>query len=138
MTTLCYLAILEPSTDGWGVWFPDVPGCTSAGDSLMEAGRNAREALQAHLLLLAESGDPLPQPSDQPQWPTKGGTKAVLVAVDLPGRQERINMTIDRALLAVADRAAQTLGMTRSGYLAHLVRRAAKPAPGSAPRRKRR
>jgi predicted RNase H-like HicB family nuclease len=57
-----YVAIIE---DGGpdravGVWFPDLPGCTSAGDDFDEALRNAPEALQ----LYAESleGKPLPRP----------------------------------------------------------------------------
>jgi predicted RNase H-like HicB family nuclease len=57
-----YVAIIE---DGGpdravGVWFPDLPGCTSAGDDIDEALRNAPEALQ----LYAESleGKPLPRP----------------------------------------------------------------------------
>ena len=43
-----------------GVWFPDLPGCTSAGDDIDQALRNAPEALQ----LYSESleGKPLPRP----------------------------------------------------------------------------
>ena len=26
-----YPAIIEPASEGYGVYFPDVPGCTSAG-----------------------------------------------------------------------------------------------------------
>ncbi len=56
-----YIAIIEdagPDT-AVGVWFPDLPGCTSAGDDIDEALRNAPEALE----LYAESlGKPLPRP----------------------------------------------------------------------------
>lgn len=44
-----YVAILEdagPSTTA-GVWFPDLPGCFSAGDDIDEALRNAGEAIAA-------------------------------------------------------------------------------------------
>lgn len=38
--------IQEEGTDtAAGVWFPDLPGCFSAGDTLDEALRNAPEAL---------------------------------------------------------------------------------------------
>ena len=47
---------------GFGVSFPDVPGCISAGDTLPEALANAVEALAGHLALLNEDGDPLPRP----------------------------------------------------------------------------
>jgi predicted RNase H-like HicB family nuclease len=56
-----YVAIIEdagPDT-AIGVWFPDLPGCTSAGDDIDEALRNAPEALE----LYAENlGKPLPRP----------------------------------------------------------------------------
>jgi predicted RNase H-like HicB family nuclease len=46
----------------YGVSFPDVPGCVSAGDTFEEAVQNAAEALAGHLALMAKDGDLLPQP----------------------------------------------------------------------------
>ncbi len=42
-----YVAIIEDAGSGHavGVWFPDLPGCFSAGDTLDEAMTNAPEAL---------------------------------------------------------------------------------------------
>ena len=41
-----YVAIVEEEEGrAVGVWFPDLPGCFSAGDSLDEALVNARDAL---------------------------------------------------------------------------------------------
>jgi len=41
-----YVAIVEEEEGkAVGVWFPDLPGCISAGDSLDEAMTNAAEAL---------------------------------------------------------------------------------------------
>jgi predicted RNase H-like HicB family nuclease len=59
-----YPAIVEAASEGFGVFFPDVPGCTSAGATVLEAARNAEEALQAHLDLAAELGEPIPKPSE--------------------------------------------------------------------------
>jgi predicted RNase H-like HicB family nuclease len=57
-----YIAIIEDAGPdrAVGVWFPDLPGCTSAGDDIDQALRNAPKALQ----LYAESreGKPLPRP----------------------------------------------------------------------------
>lgn len=47
----------------FGVEFPDVPGCYSAGDTLDEARREAAAALRFHLAGLAEDGAPTPSPS---------------------------------------------------------------------------
>jgi predicted RNase H-like HicB family nuclease len=58
-----YIAIIEdagPDT-AIGVWFPDLPGCTSAGDDIDEALRNAPEALELYAEGLLEDGQPLPR-----------------------------------------------------------------------------
>jgi predicted RNase H-like HicB family nuclease len=45
-----------------GVWFPDLPGCFSAGDDLDQALRNAPEAIALYAESLAEDGRALPPP----------------------------------------------------------------------------
>jgi predicted RNase H-like HicB family nuclease len=35
----------DPHTQRWAAFFPELPGCASAGDSEDEAVRNAKEAL---------------------------------------------------------------------------------------------
>jgi predicted RNase H-like HicB family nuclease len=58
-----YVAIIEdagPDT-AIGVWFPDLPGCTSAGDDIDAALRNAPEALELYAESLLEDGRPLPR-----------------------------------------------------------------------------
>ncbi|MCR9074210.1 MAG: type II toxin-antitoxin system HicB family antitoxin [Alphaproteobacteria bacterium] len=40
-----YTAILDRGDDGYGVIFPDVPGCFSYGDTIEEAAANAEQAL---------------------------------------------------------------------------------------------
>ncbi|MFY9828610.1 MAG: type II toxin-antitoxin system HicB family antitoxin [Rhodoplanes sp.] len=59
-----YVAIVEeagPET-AVGVWFPDLPGCFSAGDNLDAALRNAPEAIALNAQSLAEDGRALPPP----------------------------------------------------------------------------
>lgn len=36
----------DPETKRWAAFFPEFPGCTSAGDTEGEAVRNAKEALE--------------------------------------------------------------------------------------------
>jgi predicted RNase H-like HicB family nuclease len=45
-----------------GVWFPDLPGCTSAGDDIDAALRNAPEALELYAESFEADGKPLPPP----------------------------------------------------------------------------
>ncbi|HYW16962.1 MAG TPA: type II toxin-antitoxin system HicB family antitoxin [Allosphingosinicella sp.] len=64
MPIVYYPAIIERARRGYGVFFPDLPGCTSAGDIVAEAAINAEEALAGHLLVLEEHGDELGAPSE--------------------------------------------------------------------------
>jgi predicted RNase H-like HicB family nuclease len=57
-----YIALVHKDEGtSYGVSFPDVPGCISAGDTFEEAVANASEALAGHLALMSD-GDPLPVP----------------------------------------------------------------------------
>ncbi len=55
--------IYELGLGGFGAYVPDLPGCVAAGDSLDEVRELIREAISAHLQLLRDSGEALPQPS---------------------------------------------------------------------------
>src|SRR3712207_2268173 len=56
-----YVAIVEEEEGkAVGLWFPDLPGCFSAGDTLDEAMLNAREALLAYAEVLRDDGRRIP------------------------------------------------------------------------------
>jgi predicted RNase H-like HicB family nuclease len=98
-----YPAIIEPASEGYGVFFPDVPGCTSAGVTVQEAARNAEEALQAHLDLAAERGEAIPPPSELDAIARDAAVveaARVLVRAEVPGRSVRVNTTLPEELLA--------------------------------------
>ena len=61
---LHYVAIVEDAgpDKAIGVWFPDLPGCFSAGDDVDEALRNAEEALALYAEAEANDGRALPTP----------------------------------------------------------------------------
>lgn len=58
-----YVAIIEDEgpDHAVGVWFPDLPGCFSAGDTLDEAMANAPEALALWIESMAEDGKAIPR-----------------------------------------------------------------------------
>ena len=59
-----YPAIIEgDAKTGYSVFFPDLPGCTSGGDSLQQAALNAERALAGHVELMLGAGERLPEPS---------------------------------------------------------------------------
>jgi len=59
-----YVAIVEDAgpDKAVGIWFPDLPGCFSAGDDIDEALRNAQEALALYADSIAKEGRALPAP----------------------------------------------------------------------------
>ena len=92
MTVRYYPAVIERGRSGFGVFFPDLPGCVSAGDTIQDAARNAEEALHAHLELSAEHGDAIPAPSDLDRLQVDADIEEVariLVRAEIPGRAVR-------------------------------------------------
>jgi len=64
MHGITYFAVFEPVGDGgYSVYFPDVPGCISCGETLDQARRMAKEALALHLYGLEQEGEHLPVPA---------------------------------------------------------------------------
>ena len=58
-----YLALVHKDEGtSYGVSFPDVPGCISAGDTFEEAVANAAEALAGHFAAMHADGDVIPPP----------------------------------------------------------------------------
>ncbi len=84
-----YPAIVEGDAEtGYSVFFPDIPGCTSGGDTIQEAALNAEEALAGHIALMLEGGETVPPPSrlddlPRPIEPDVVETSRLLVRVDV-------------------------------------------------------
>ena len=58
-----YVALVHKDEGtSYGVSFPDVGGCISAGDTFDEAVANASIALAGHLALMGRDGDTIPEP----------------------------------------------------------------------------
>lgn len=55
------IAIHKDKNSCYGVTIPDLPGCFSAGYTLEEARKNAKEAAEFHIETLTESGEKIPQ-----------------------------------------------------------------------------
>jgi predicted RNase H-like HicB family nuclease len=59
--TAGYIALVHKDKDtSYGVSFPDLPGCISAGDTFEAAIDNASQALAGHLAIMKADGDPIP------------------------------------------------------------------------------
>ncbi|MGE3628087.1 MAG: type II toxin-antitoxin system HicB family antitoxin [Hyphomicrobiales bacterium] len=122
MTRLFYPACLEKEPDSaYGVTFPDLPGCVSAGATAEEALVNAHEALAGHIALMVEDGDTLPKPTPVERVvsdPEVAMIAVSVIGVTIPGRAKRVNVTLDEALLDEID----SVATNRSRFLAEAAR----------------
>ncbi|MFY7421734.1 type II toxin-antitoxin system HicB family antitoxin [Enterobacter cloacae complex sp. IR5428] len=129
-----YPAYIHSDSDGSASgFFPDVPGCFFAGDSLDDAFQDARDALTAHFEALFEMDETLPLPGsvevhleNQPDDFTGG--QWLLVDINMKqfdGRAERINITMPRRLLVKIDSFVSEHPQfgNRSAFLAEAARR---------------
>ncbi|MBP0616697.1 type II toxin-antitoxin system HicB family antitoxin [Jiella mangrovi] len=127
-----YIAFIhkEPGSS-YGVSFPDVPGCISAGDTLEEAASNAVEALSGHARMIEADGETLPAPRSLDeivadpalQVDREGAMLTVVPLVRDRGATTRINVSLDLGLLEAIDAAARARGQTRSAFLASAAKR---------------
>ena len=68
MSGVEYTVIIEPADDGtFSVHVPDLPGCVSTGRTREEAIESIREAIQGHVKILRELGEPVPPPRSKSQ-----------------------------------------------------------------------
>lgn len=58
-----YAVIVEPSGNGFGAYAPDIPGCVAVGETIEETLVFMKDALEAHLRMMRDDGDPIPEPS---------------------------------------------------------------------------
>ena len=58
-----YLVVIEKSPRNYSAYSPDVPGCVATGRTLDETTQNMREALEGHLGVMADHGEPAPEPT---------------------------------------------------------------------------
>ena len=59
---LKYAVVFEQTTNNFGAYAPDVPGCVSTGKACDEMRANIREALSFHIEGMVQNGEPIPEP----------------------------------------------------------------------------
>lgn len=112
MRKVSYPAVFEPSGNGYSVYFPDLPGCISYGESYEEAQKEASDALGLHLYGMEKDGDIIPEPSKNPEIDaeTAPGYLVSLVTVfpdlvrnEIDNRRIKTNVTLPTWLKDAAE-----------------------------------
>ncbi len=122
-----YVAFLHQDEEpGFGISFPDFPGCISAGNTVDEAILKGAEALAFHVEGMLADGEAIPAPRDLAtiqaddslaEWRAGAAFAYVPLVLDR-GSPRRVNISLDPGLLSALDEAANARGMTRSAFIA--------------------
>jgi predicted RNase H-like HicB family nuclease/uncharacterized protein (DUF1778 family) len=128
------VALVHGKPGAYGISFPDFPGCIAGGDSIDEALRRGRDALDFHVESMMEVGEPMPKirdiaeiKADREYAEDFGDAMVAVVDAEVPAKAVRVNISIDERLLERIDRAAQASGETRSGFIAAATRERLSP-----------
>jgi predicted RNase H-like HicB family nuclease len=125
-----YVALVHGERGSYGVNLPDLPGCTSGGETIDTALAHLRLAASdwvedvaagGHAIPPARSIDELRKDPDYAE-DFEDVVLAAAIEVDLPGGIERLSITMADALLVQIDKAAKKTGESRSGWLAAAAR----------------
>ena len=123
----CYPAILTYE-DGYeiAVTFPDLPGCTTSGQTEEEALRMAQEAMGGHIWCMEEDGDPIPEPTSLKDVALEENETVTLVSVYMPAiRLAETNKSVNRTVTLPAwlNAAAIERGINFSQLLQESIKR---------------
>ncbi len=59
-----YVYVIEKAVDGsYSAFVPDLPGCTTSGDTIDDVKRQIKEAVETYIDSLREHKEPIPAPS---------------------------------------------------------------------------
>jgi len=112
MRKLTYFAVFEPTTEGYGVYFPAFPGCVSMGEDFEQAQLNAAEALGLHIYGMEKDGEEIPAPLKEPQIDPETAAGHIvapisvfpeLVRNELDNRAVKTNLTVPAWLKELAE-----------------------------------
>ena len=122
-----YIGVIDGLDDIWGVRFPDVDGCVSAGATPEAAIADATVSLRDVLTYKSAQGFAIPKASSLAEVLASAevatGESTVMIPLLLDsGRTIRAQVTLDAGLLAAIDDEAHQQGVTRSAFMASAAR----------------
>ena len=128
---MLYVAFIHRDADsGFGISFPDFPGCISDGDTIDETIQRGATALAFHIEGMIQDGETVPAPRSLQgiegdpslaEW-REGAAICFVPAVIDKGSSRRVNISLDYGLLQAIDDEAKRRGVTRSAFLSSAAR----------------
>ncbi|MBP3854965.1 MAG: type II toxin-antitoxin system HicB family antitoxin [Ruminiclostridium sp.] len=88
--TYIFPAILDKGEDGISVEFPDLPGCLPCADSIENAVKNAKEAMQLHIYGMESDNEVIPEPTPFERIGIERNQTLMLVEVFMPPFREKM------------------------------------------------
>ena len=124
-----YPAIFEKvNNEEFSVFFPDVLGCISAGDTFEEAYKNAIESLTLHLSSMIEDKEDVPIVNIDNAKKEAEGDTLVMIEPDrlllsklVKGKSKRISATIDEYILSLSDDKLKDHNLNRSNVIEKIL-----------------
>lgn len=111
----------------WGIWFPDIQGCTSAADTFNDLFSNACQAIEFHLkdmeVPCPRSPEEIIKLKDVHDDIARGAVLLMVPLLSAENRKVRVNITGNAYLVAAIDDAARQRGLTRSAFLMQVARK---------------
>ena len=99
-----YVALLDGVEGAYGIVFPDLPGCTAAGETIADAVTDAIEAVREWILDAREDGEAVPEPRDMAALKANGrvaealrdGAAFIVIPVLInSGRPAKANLSLE-------------------------------------------
>lgn len=114
MNKVTYLAVFEKNNkNGYGVFFPDLPGCITVGENFYDAERKAEEALGLHYYGLELEEEKIPKASTEIKKKDLEGVEKFLVVPitifpdivrnKIDNKRVKTNVTLPRWLKQLAE-----------------------------------
>lgn len=125
------VGLIHREGQAFGISFPDLPGCISAGSTLDDVIHQGMEALDFHISAMIDDGEPLREfrtvdslrDCGDFDEEFKTAELVTLLATEIPGKAVKVTITMEEHLLQRLNTAAERQGYTRSGFIADAVRR---------------
>lgn len=96
-----YVAVLEHGDSEISVYFPDLDGCITNGDTVDEAIQCANDVLKLHLYGMEQDDDPIPTPSAITSLSLDSNEVPVLIDIYMKPFREKMNEKFVKKTLTI-------------------------------------